>query len=76
MKLKERKCELVSAKSPIPSPDYDAPSSAGWGDEMDISIDLSVDNTLCKKGRALAVYKASQELETPRTIFENFQSCS
>ena len=31
MKLKERSAELSSSCSPVPSPDYDAPSPAGSG---------------------------------------------
>ena len=33
---------------------------------------LSADTTMRKKGRAMAVFKASQEEETPRTIMSNF----
>ena len=33
MKLKEKGAELSSSASPVPSPDYDAPSPAGSGEQ-------------------------------------------
>ena len=38
VKLSERRTELSNSESPVPSPDYDAPSPAGSGDEMEIRL--------------------------------------